>query len=199
MTIVLRIDFDARRIKAVARRTCDLDLRRRLLALAAIYDGSSRADAALIGGVTRQIVRDWVIRFDSGGPASLASRRGGGRPAILRRQHRAWLTDRIAEGPIPELGVVVAWNIDELRDRLRCEFDIEVGRRTMKRELARSGVTEVSPMWSYEAFVSVGTSMSLRTLNRRLKKIGASRQAEETSGATRGAYTGSQRAKERHS
>ena len=36
---------------------------RRLLALAAIYDGMSRTEAARIGGVTVQIVRDWVVRF----------------------------------------------------------------------------------------------------------------------------------------
>jgi transposase len=35
---------------------------RRLLALAAIYDGASRAEAAKIGGVTMQIVRNWVVR-----------------------------------------------------------------------------------------------------------------------------------------
>jgi hypothetical protein len=34
-----------------------------LLALAAIYDGGTRSDAAKIGGVTLQIVRDWVLRF----------------------------------------------------------------------------------------------------------------------------------------
>lgn len=194
MTIVLRIDFDARRTKAAARRSRDLDQRGRLLVLAAIYEGLSRKDAALIGGVTRQIVRDWVIRFNSDGPAGLASRRGGGRPAILRQQHRAWLTERIAEGPIPELGVVVAWNVDELRDRLRDKFAIEVGRGTMKRELARFGVTEVSTEWSYEAFVFAGMSISLRTLNRRLSKVRALRRAEGTSCVTRNGCSHSQTA-----
>ena len=34
---------------------------RRLLALAAIYDGAMRTEAAKIGGVGLQIIRDWVI------------------------------------------------------------------------------------------------------------------------------------------
>src|SRR5216684_7659014 len=38
---------------------------RRLLALAAIYEGATRTDAAKIGGVTLQIVRDWVVKFNA--------------------------------------------------------------------------------------------------------------------------------------
>jgi hypothetical protein len=44
-----------------ARRTKDGAQACRLLALAAIYDGASRTEAARIGGVTLQIVRDWVV------------------------------------------------------------------------------------------------------------------------------------------
>ena len=40
---------------------------RRLLALAAIYDGANRTEAARIGGVTLQIIRDWVMRFNARG------------------------------------------------------------------------------------------------------------------------------------
>ena len=43
--------------------------------LAVIYDGVSRAEAARTGGVTRQIVRDWVERFNEGGPDALVERR----------------------------------------------------------------------------------------------------------------------------
>jgi hypothetical protein len=41
---------------------------RRLLALAAIYDGATRTEAAKIGGVGLQIIRDWVLRFNARGP-----------------------------------------------------------------------------------------------------------------------------------
>ena len=40
---------------------------RRLLALAAIYDGATRTEAAKIGGVGLQIIRDWVLRFNERG------------------------------------------------------------------------------------------------------------------------------------
>jgi transposase len=38
------------------------------LALAAIYDGATRNEAAKIGGVGLQIIRDWVLRFNDRGP-----------------------------------------------------------------------------------------------------------------------------------
>ncbi len=58
MALALREDCDAARLRLCARESGDADQVRRLLALAAIYDGASRAEAAAIGGVTRQIVRD---------------------------------------------------------------------------------------------------------------------------------------------
>ena len=52
MPIPLRADFDAPRLRAVARRAKDAAQTRRLLALAAVYDGARRTEAATIGGVT---------------------------------------------------------------------------------------------------------------------------------------------------
>src|SRR5690348_10653658 len=59
MPIPLRLDYDAGRVRAAARASKNANQVRRLLALAAIYDGTSRAEAAEIGGLTRQIIRDW--------------------------------------------------------------------------------------------------------------------------------------------
>jgi len=57
MPIPLRSDFDARHLRALARKTKDGARARRLLSLAAIYEGASRTQAAAIGSVTPQIVR----------------------------------------------------------------------------------------------------------------------------------------------
>ena len=72
MPIPLRGDFD--RLRATAKRSSGPQARR-LLALAAIYDGARRAEAAKIGGVTRQIIRDWVLRFNAQGPEALVEKR----------------------------------------------------------------------------------------------------------------------------
>jgi transposase len=66
--IPLRSDFDATQLRRLARQSRDPDQTRRLLALAEIYVGGSRSDAARIGGVGLQIVRDWVLRFNAKGP-----------------------------------------------------------------------------------------------------------------------------------
>ena len=53
MPIPIRSDFDARQLRVFARKTKDGPQARRLLALAAIYDGATRTEAARIGGVMR--------------------------------------------------------------------------------------------------------------------------------------------------
>src|SRR5579875_1197429 len=91
MALALRDDFDAAGLKRYARGSGNADQVRRLLALAAIYDGTSRAEAAEIGGVTRQIVRDWVVRFNAGGPEALVTRKAPGRASLLTPAQRvAW-------------------------------------------------------------------------------------------------------------
>ena len=47
----LRKDYDAQHLRALAKASRDAKQTRRLLALAAIYDGASRREAAKIGGV----------------------------------------------------------------------------------------------------------------------------------------------------
>ncbi len=79
--ISLRSDFDGNGLRLLARQTKDASQARRLLALASIYDGGSRADAARLGSVTVQIVRDWVVRFNARGPDGLIN---GKAPASRR-------------------------------------------------------------------------------------------------------------------
>ena len=73
--IALRQDFDAPGLRRLARQSKDAAQARRLLALAEIYDGGSRTDAARIGGVTLQIVRDWVLRFNKHVPTGSSTAR----------------------------------------------------------------------------------------------------------------------------
>jgi len=81
--IGLRDDFDGPALRRLARGSKSANQARRLLALAQIYDGGSRSEAAKIGGVTLQIVRDWVIRFNARGPDGLLDGKAPGKPSIL--------------------------------------------------------------------------------------------------------------------
>src|SRR5215475_7554463 len=74
----LRQDFDAPQVRGLARKTKDGPQARRLLALAAIYDGATRTKAAKIGGVGLQIIRDWVLRFNVRGPDALVNGKSPG-------------------------------------------------------------------------------------------------------------------------
>ncbi len=61
MPIGLRRNYDAAQRRRIARESEDANQVRRVLALAAIYDRSSRRQAAEVGGETLKVVRDWVL------------------------------------------------------------------------------------------------------------------------------------------
>src|SRR3954447_20265000 len=135
MPIALRADYDAAGLRAFARRTKDAPQARRLLALAAIYDGATRTQAARIGGVTLQIVRDWVVKFNGSGPDGLIDRKAPGQPSKLKDAHRAALATMIESGPIPAVHGVVRWRLVDLCQWIFDEFRITVSPQTLSREL----------------------------------------------------------------
>ena len=135
MPVPLRTDFDAAALRAIARQTKDGPQARRLLALAAIYEGASRAEAARIGGVTVQIVRDWVVRFNAHGPEGLVNRKPPGQPAKLTDAQRAALVARVDAGPIPAVHGVVRWRLIDLIAWIWEEFRLSISKQTLSREL----------------------------------------------------------------
>jgi len=144
MPVPLRADFDAATLRDLARRSDDADQVRRLLALAAIYDGSSRTEAAAIGGVTLQIVRDWVLRFNAEGPAGLIDRKAPGQPRRLNPEQRAALAAAVERGPIPAVHGVVRWRVIDLCQWVVDEFEVTVSPQTLSRELRAMGYRKLS-------------------------------------------------------
>ena len=133
--VPLRADFDAAQLRALAKQSRDADQARRLLALAAIYDGASRMEAAQIGCVTLQIVRDWVLRFNARGPEGLLTGRAAGAMPRLNHQHREALQAIIDRGPIPAIHGVVRWRLVDLVQWLWEEFRVSISKQTLSREL----------------------------------------------------------------
>ncbi len=115
-----------------------------MLALAAIYDGASRAAAAQIGGVTRQIVRDWVVRLNAGGPDALIARKAPGKPPLLNPEQRAALAQVIEDGPVPAIDGVVRWRLVDLAQWVFETFTISISRQTLGRELRAMGYRKLS-------------------------------------------------------
>ncbi len=142
--IALGGDFDGSGLRRLAKQSKDAAQARRLLALAEIYDGGSRTDAARIGGVTLQIVRDWVLRFNKHGPAGLINGKApGNRPKLNEKQRQA-LARMVESGPIPAIHGVVRWRRKDLARWLFEEFRIEVDETTVGRALRALGFAKLS-------------------------------------------------------
>jgi transposase len=144
LAIPLRGDFDAMTLRRLAKGSKDAAQTRRLLALAAIYDGASRANAAAIGGVGSQIIRDWVARFNAKGPEGLINGKAPGQRPILNDAHRAALATLIENGPMPAIHGVVRWRLIDLMQWIFEEFRITIAMQTLSRELRAMGYRKLS-------------------------------------------------------
>ena len=140
----LRTDYDGARLRDLAKRSRNSGQARRLLALAEIYDGRRRSDAARLAGVGLQIIRDWVLRFNAEGPDGLINRKGSGPPSRLTDDQRAKLRTAVEDGPKPYLDGVVRWRLVDLVQWAREEFGISISRQTMGRELRAMGFRRLS-------------------------------------------------------
>lgn len=137
--VPLRGDYDGSTLRGLAKASKDARQTRRLLALAVIYDGGSRRDAATTGGVGLQVIRDWVVRFNAEGPAGLLDRKAPGASRRLNEEHRRALAALVESGPIPAIHGVVRWRRKDLVAWLHEEFGFVVGETTLGRELRAMG------------------------------------------------------------
>src|SRR5215203_4264031 len=92
-----------------------------------------------IGGVTLQIVRDWVVKFNAHGPDGLIDRKPPGQPSRLTEAHRTALMTRIDDGPIPSVHGVVRWRLVDLIAWLWEEFRVTISKQTLSREVRALG------------------------------------------------------------
>ena len=111
----LREDFGADELRRLAARGKDAAQARRLLALAAVRDGMNRTEAARIGGMDRQTLRDWVHRFNRHGPDGLIDIKPTGRPPKLSDEQMETLKQLVEAGPDPEKDGVVRWRCVDLK------------------------------------------------------------------------------------
>jgi transposase len=114
------------------------------LALAAIYDGATRTEAARIGGVGLQIIRDWVLHFNARGPDGLLNGKSSGQPSKLNDVQRQAIARMIESGPIPAVHGVVRWRLIDLAQWIFEEFRITIAKQTLSRELRAMGYRKLS-------------------------------------------------------
>jgi len=140
----LRDDFDASAVRSLAKASKDAAQTRRLMTLGAIYDGASHGQAARIGDVTPQIVRDWIVRFNARGAEGLIAGRAGGKASKLTADHRRALAKMVEDGPDPAIHGVVRWRLKDLAAWLDQTHGIALDETTIGRALKGLGYVKLS-------------------------------------------------------
>ena len=143
-SVQLRDDYDAGSLRDLAKRSRDPRQIRRLLALAAVYDGMSRADAAKVGGMDRQTLRDWVHRFNAAGPEGVRNRAGAGRPRRLTEVQMRELAEIVETGPDPVTDGVVRWRRIDLKRVIEVRFGVIYSERAVSDLLGRLSFSYIS-------------------------------------------------------
>ena len=131
-------------LRRLAARTKDANQSRRLLSIAAVLDGMSRAEAARIGGMDRQTLRDWAHRFNEQGPAGLRDNRRRGNPRRLTKAQLMDLAALVETGPDRAFHGVVRWRRVDLKALVAERFGVEYHERTIGKLLKHLGFSHVS-------------------------------------------------------
>ena len=140
----MRSDFSAGELRRLAAMTKNANQSRRLLSLAAVLDGMSRAEAARMGGMDRQTLRDWVHRFNERGPDGLKDTWSKGHPPRLSPDQQAELAQLVETGPDRALHGVVRWRRVDLQRLIAERFGVVYHERTVGKILHQLGFRHIS-------------------------------------------------------
>ena len=140
----MRSDFSAGELRRLATTTKNSNQSRRLLSLAAILDGMSRTEAARIGGMDRQTLRDWVHRFNASGPDGLRDIPSKGHPPRLSSAQQSELAHLVETGPDRALHGVVRWRRIDLKRLITERFGVTYHERTVGKILHQLGFRRIS-------------------------------------------------------
>ncbi|MCP5073244.1 MAG: IS630 family transposase [Rhodobacteraceae bacterium] len=142
--VPLRTDFDAATLRLLAGKSKDARQSRRLLSIAAIYDGMNRGEAAKIGGMDRQILRDWVVRFNEAGADGLIDCKSPGPKRRLSEDQMRELADIVETGPDPVVDGVVRWRICDLQTVIERRFGVAYKERAISNLLKALDFSRIS-------------------------------------------------------
>ncbi len=140
----LRTDFSAGELRRLAAATKNANQSRRLLSLAAVLDGMNRTEAARIGGMDRQTLRDWVHRFNERGPDGLKDNWPKGNPSRLSADQQAELARLVEMGPDRAVHGVVRWRRVDLQRLIAERFGVTYHERTVGKILHQLGFSHIS-------------------------------------------------------
>ncbi len=139
--IEVRKDMTAAILRKKARGEKDGRVASRLFGIANILDGMDRERAAQLAGMTRQTLRDWVIRYNANGIEGLKDRPKGHAKRALTPEQEKELDGLILKGPG---GTLVRWRCVDLRDKIKEKFGVEYHERSVEKILHRLGFSRIS-------------------------------------------------------
>jgi transposase len=142
---ITRMDHSAAELRGLAAKSRYPAQARRLLAIAMILDGTSRAEAARQTGMDRQTLRDWVHRFNAAGVDGLRNRQPPGPQPKLTAAQMAELRDFVVAGPDPAVHRVVRWRCVDVREEVKRRFSVTVPERTIGKWLRKLNLTRLQP------------------------------------------------------
>ena len=144
MTVAVRTDHSAAEVRALAKAAVTPEQARRLLAIALVLEGASRAEAAHSTGMDRQTLRDWVHRFNADGPNGLVDHKAQGRPRRLDREQQQELVRCLESGPDLTQDGVVRWRLVDLCALVERRFGARYQERGMGKLVRALGFSRVS-------------------------------------------------------
>ncbi len=142
--VSLRGDYSAAELRRLAAATRNANQSRRLLSLAAALDGMNRTEAARIGGMDRQTLRDWVHRFNDHGPEGLLDGWSEGPAPRLSAEQRAEIANLVETGPDRAVHGVVRWRRIDLQRVIVERFGVAYHERTIGKLLKALGFSHIS-------------------------------------------------------
>ena len=142
--VKMRTDYSAYELRRLAAATKNANQSRRLLSLAAVLDGMNRAEAARIGGMDRQTLRDWVHRFNEQGPDGLKYTWSKGNPPRLSPEQQIELAQLVETGPDRAVHGVVRWRRVDLQRLIVERYGITYHERTVGKLLRHLGFSHIS-------------------------------------------------------
>jgi transposase len=138
--LAVRRDISAAVLRKKARAEKNGRVSSRLFGIANILDGMSRAQAAAQAGMTRQTLRDWVLRYNEQGIEGLRDRFVGSDGKLTPEQEKE-IETLVLRGPE---GMLVRWRRVDLQKEIEKRYAVTYHERTIGKLLHRLGFSRIS-------------------------------------------------------
>jgi transposase len=141
---ITRKDHTSGQLRDAAKRTDDAAAARRMLALALVLEGKSRSEAATSCGMDRQILCDWVHRYNAEGLEGLYNRAAPGAQSRLSPEQEREVAELVRTGPDLAKHGVVRWRRIDLAQVIEQSYGVKLAERSVGALLHRLGFRRIS-------------------------------------------------------